>query len=142
MPGSTLCRAVNAHNSLDTKALLGNAPEDVEDDGEPRFQLRLASMVNEKKLEGIAEIRDESSMEGLRIVFEIKRDAEPLVVLNNMYKRSSLQHTFAGNLMAVVGAGRMPELLTLRSALTSFLDFRVECLESTQLWQTRALTSP
>lgn len=90
---------------------------------------RIATMVNEKKLDGIAEIRDESSMEGLRIVFEIKRDAEPLVVLNNMYKRSSLQHTFAGNLMAVVGAGRMPEQLTLRSALSSFLDFRIECVE-------------
>ena len=90
---------------------------------------RIATMVNEKKLDGIAEIRDESSMEGLRIVFEIKRDAEPLVVLNNMYKRSSLQHTFAGNLMAVVGAGRMPEQLTLRKALTAFLDFRIECLE-------------
>ena len=90
---------------------------------------RVAAMVNEKKLEGIAEIRDESSMEGLRIVFEIKRDAEPLVVLNNMYKRSSLQHTFAGNMMAVVGAGRMPELLTLRRALLAFLDFRVECLQ-------------
>ena len=65
----------------------------------------------------------------MRIVFEIKRDAEPLVVLNNMYKRSSLQHTFAGNLMAVVGSGRMPEQLTLRSALDAFLDFRIECLE-------------
>ena len=90
---------------------------------------RIASMVNEKKLDGIANIRDESSMEGLRIVFEVKRDAEPLVVLNNMYKRSSLQHSFAGNLMAVVGNGRMPEQLTLRAALLAFLDFRVECLQ-------------
>lgn len=48
-------------------------------------------------------------MEGLRIVFEIKRDSEPNVVLNNMYKRTPLQNSFAGNLMAVVGAGRMPE---------------------------------
>ena len=90
---------------------------------------KIASLVNEKQLEGIAEIRDESSMEGLRIVFEIKRDAEPLVVLNNMYKRSRLQETFAGNLMAVVSAGRMPEQLTLRAALVAFLDFRIECLE-------------
>ena len=89
---------------------------------------RVASMVNEKKLEGIAEIRDESSMEGLRIVFEVRRDAEPLVVLNNMYKRSSLQHTFAGNLMAVTGDGRLPKQLTLRAALLAFLDFRVESL--------------
>ena len=77
-----------------------------------RLLEQIATMVNEKKLEGIAEIRDESSMEGLRIVFEVKRDAEPLVVLNNMYKRSALQNSFAGNLMAVVGQGRMPEQLT------------------------------
>ena len=67
-------------------------------------------------------------MEGLRIVFEVRRDAEPLVVLNNMYKRSSLQHTFAGNLMAVTGDGRLPKQLTLRAALLAFLDFRVESL--------------
>ena len=90
---------------------------------------RIAAMVNEKKLDGIAEIRDESSMQGTRVVFEIKRDADPLVVLNNMYKRSSLQNSFSGNLMAVVGKGRMPEQLTLRSALQAFIDFRVECLE-------------
>lgn len=89
---------------------------------------RIAAMVNEKKIEGIAEIRDESSMEGIRIVFEIKRDSEPLVVLNRMYKSSNLQYTFSGNLMAVTGDGRMPQQLTLRTALLAFLDFRVECL--------------
>ena len=49
---------------------------------------KIATMVNEKKLDGVAEIRDESSLEGMRIVFEVKRDAEPLVVLNNMYTRT------------------------------------------------------
>ena len=90
---------------------------------------RIAAMVNEKKLEGIADIRDESSMEGVRIVLEIKRDSDPSVVLNNLYKRTPLQTSFAGNLMAVVGAGRLPEQLTLRSALLAFLDFRIECIE-------------
>ena len=94
-----------------------------------RLLEQIATMVNEKKLEGVAEIRDESSMEGLRIVFEVKRDAEPLVVLNNMYKRSALQNSFPGNLMAVVGQGRMPEQLTLRSALNAFIDFRIDCVE-------------
>jgi len=89
---------------------------------------RIAAMVNEKKLEGIAEIRDESSMEGIRIVFEIKRDSEPLVVLNRMYKNTNLQNSFSGNLMAVTGDGKMPQQLTLRAALLAFLDFRVECL--------------
>jgi DNA gyrase subunit A len=72
---------------------------------------------------------DESSMEGVRIVLEIKRDSDPSVVLNNLYKRTPLQTSFAGNLMAVVGAGRLPEQLTLRSALLAFLDFRIECIE-------------
>lgn len=67
-------------------------------------------------------------MEGLRIVFEVKRDSEPLVVLNNLYKRSALQSTFSANMMAVVGAGRLPEMLTLRSALQHFVDFRIETL--------------
>lgn len=89
---------------------------------------RIAALVNEKKVEGVAEIRDESSMEGLRVIFEVKRDADPLVVLNNLYKRSALQQSFSANLMAVLGSGRMPELLTLRRALSHFVEFRVECL--------------
>lgn len=65
-----------------------------------RLLENVAALVNEKKLDGIAEIRDESSMEGVRIVFEIKRDSEPVVVLNNMYKRTPLQNSFAGSTLA------------------------------------------
>lgn len=60
---------------------------------------------------------------------QVKRDNEPLVVLNNLYMRTPLQHTFAANLMAVLGTGRMPEQLTLRAALVHFIDFRVICLQ-------------
>ena len=98
---------------------------------------KVASLVNEKKLEGISDIRDESTMEGLRIIFELKRDAESAVVLNNLYKRTQLQQAFAGNLMAVLGGGRMPELLTLRRALQEFLDFRVECVQRRCAFQLR-----
>lgn len=94
---------------------------------------RIAELVNDKKIEGIAEIRDESSMEGVRVVFEVKRDADPPVVLNNLFKRSALQQTFSGNLMAVLGSSRMPELLTLRGALDHFIEFRVECLRRRSL---------
>ena len=66
----------------------------------------------------------------LRIVFEVKRDAEAAVVLNNLYKRTALQQSFAGNMMAVLGGGRMPELLTLRRALLEFIEFRVECVQA------------
>ena len=90
----------------------------------------IAAMVNEKRLDGLANVRDESSMEGLRIVFEVKRDAEAAVVLNNLYKRTALQQSFAGNMMAVLGGGRMPELLTLRRALLEFIEFRVECVQA------------
>jgi len=98
---------------------------------------KVASLVNEKKLAGIAEIRDESSMEGLRIVFEVRRDADPLMVLNHLYKRTELQRNFAGNLMAVLGEGRMPQQMTLRQALQSFLDFRVECVKRRSAFQLR-----
>ena len=90
---------------------------------------KIAALVNERKLDGISEIRDESSLEGMRIVIEIKRDSEPSVVLNNMYKRTSLQHSFPGSLMAVVGSRQMPEQLTLRSALLHFINFRIETVE-------------
>ena len=90
---------------------------------------KIATMVNEKKLAGISDIRDESTMEGTRIVFEVKRDAEAAVVLNNLFKRTALQQSFAGNMMAVLGGGRMPELLTLRRSLLEFVDFRVECVQ-------------
>ena len=90
---------------------------------------KIATLVNEKKLSGISDIRDESTMEGTRIVFEVKRDAEAAVVLNNLFKRTALQQSFAGNMMAVLGGGRMPEQLTLRRALLEFIEFRVECVQ-------------
>lgn len=59
---------------------------------------------------------------------QLRRDADPLVVLNQLYKKTALQKNFAANWMAVSGLGQMPERLTLRRALTSFLEFRVECV--------------
>lgn len=83
---------------------------------------RLATMVNEKKIEGIADLRDESDREGIRVVIDLKRDALPPVVLNNLFKKTSLQTTFSGNFLALVGS--KPERFTLRSALEEFLSFR------------------
>lgn len=59
---------------------------------------------------------------------QLRRDADALVVLNQLYKKTALQKNFAANWMAVSGLGQMPERLTLRRALTSFLEFRVECV--------------
>ncbi|HQO88690.1 MAG TPA: DNA gyrase subunit A [Chitinophagales bacterium] len=83
---------------------------------------RAAELVNEKKLEGISEIRDESDREGLRVVFELKRDAIPNVVLNNLYQFTPLQTSFGVNNIALV-AGR-PQMLNLKDMIHHFVEFR------------------
>jgi DNA gyrase subunit A len=86
---------------------------------------RIAELVNSKKLEGISDLRDESDRDGTRIVIELKRDAGREVVLNNLYKKTALQHAFSGNVLALDG-GRSPVRLTLRDYLTKFIEFRRE----------------
>ncbi len=86
--------------------------------------MKIADMVNDKKLEGIADIRDESDRDGMRIVFELKRDAIANVVLNRLFKYSQLQTSFGVNNVALVG-GR-PKLLSLKTMIARFVDFRHE----------------
>ncbi|MBA3539661.1 MAG: DNA gyrase subunit A, partial [Deltaproteobacteria bacterium] len=83
-----------------------------------------ADMVRDKKLEGISDIRDESNRTGMRVVFELKRDAAEQVVLNNLFKYTVLQSSFSINMLAIVD-GR-PVLLSLKRALQVFLDHRRE----------------
>ncbi|HEY0770219.1 MAG TPA: DNA gyrase subunit A, partial [Sphingobacteriaceae bacterium] len=85
---------------------------------------RTAELVNEKKLEGISEIRDESDREGMRIVYEIKREANASIVLNNLYKYTALQTSFSVNNIALVH-GR-PILLNLKDMIKHFVDHRHE----------------
>jgi len=85
---------------------------------------RIAELVNERKIEGIADLRDESDREGMRIVIELKRDAVPEVVLNNLYKHTQMQESFGVTMLAIVH-GR-PKLLNLKEALQVFLDHRRE----------------
>ncbi|WP_419241837.1 DNA gyrase subunit A [Cardinium endosymbiont of Nabis limbatus] len=87
---------------------------------------RTASLVNEKKIEGIADIRDESDKEGMRIVYELKRDAIANVVLNNLYKQTQLQSSFSVNNVALV-EGR-PKILDLKALIVHFVDHRHEVL--------------
>jgi len=87
---------------------------------------KIAEMVNEKRLEGIADIRDESDRDGMRIVIELKRDAYPRVVLNNLYKQTPLQANFGANMLALVNSE--PQVLTLKQFLSVFLDFRIESI--------------
>ncbi len=85
---------------------------------------KTAGLVNEGKLEGISEIRDESDRNGMRIVYEIKRDAIPNVVLNKLYKYTSLQTSFSVNNIALV-KGR-PQMLNLKDMISHFVDHRHE----------------
>lgn len=87
---------------------------------------KIAEMVNEKRLEGISDIRDESDRDGMRIVIELKRDAYPRVVLNNLYKQTPLQMNFGANMLALVR--NEPQLLSLKQFLSVFLDFRIETI--------------
>jgi DNA gyrase subunit A len=84
----------------------------------------IAQLVQEKKLEGIADLRDESDREGMRIVIELKRDAVPEIILNQLYKHTGLQESFGVNMLAIV-EGR-PRLLNLKEALVAFVDHRKE----------------
>ena len=85
---------------------------------------KTADLVNDKKIEGISEIRDESDRKGMRIVYELKRDAIPNVVLNKLYKYTALQNSFSVNNIALV-KGR-PELLNLRNMIQHFVEHRHE----------------
>ncbi|HBB35420.1 MAG TPA: DNA gyrase subunit A [Cyanobacteria bacterium UBA8803] len=87
---------------------------------------KIAEMVNEKRLDGISDIRDESDRSGMRIVIELKRDAYPRVVLNNLYKQTPLQTNFGANMLALVG--NEPQLLTLKEFLKVFLEFRIQTI--------------
>ncbi len=83
---------------------------------------KIAELVREKRIEGIADLRDESDRDGMRIVIEIKRDAVADVVLNQLWRFTALQSSFGANMIALNG-GR-PEMLTLSDMLRAFLDFR------------------
>lgn len=87
---------------------------------------RTAELVNEKKLEGISDIRDESDRDGMRIVYEIKRDANAGVVLNNLFKYTALQTSFSINNIALV-KGR-PMMLNLKDMIVHFVDHRHEVI--------------
>jgi DNA gyrase subunit A len=87
---------------------------------------RIAETVREKLIEGISDLRDESDREGLRVVVELKRDAEPDIVLNQLHRHTALQTSFGVNMLALNG-GR-PELLTLREIIAAFVAFREEVI--------------
>ena len=88
------------------------------------LQEKIAQLVNEKRLEGISDLRDESNQKGIRLVIELKKDVIPQVVLNNLYKFTQLQTTFGVINLALVNG--VPKLLTLRQMLQHYVDHQVD----------------
>ncbi len=100
-----------------------------------RLLEQIASLVNDKKIDGIADLRDESDRDGMRIVVEPKRDAVPQIVINALYKHTSLQESFGVNMLAII-EGR-PKLLNLKEILHAFLDHRRETVTRRTVYDLR-----
>ena len=88
----------------------------------------MADQVEDKRLEGISDIRDESDRNGMRIVIELKRDANPQVVLNRLFAQTQLQTTFAINMLALVNNQSQPKILSLRHILDEYIAFQEEII--------------
>jgi DNA gyrase subunit A len=95
--------------------------------------LRIADLHKEKKIEGIADLRDESDRRGMRVVIELKRDAKPQSVLNNLYKHTPMQSVFNVNMVALVDG--IPHLLTLKTILEEFIKHRIVVVRRRSLFE-------
>ncbi|WP_137718357.1 DNA gyrase subunit A [Methylobacillus flagellatus] len=99
------------------------------------FVEKIAELVNDKKIEGISDLRDESDKSGMRVVIELKRGEVPEVVLNNLYKQTQLQDTFGMNMVALLDG--QPRLLNLKQMLEAFLRHRREVLTRRTVFELR-----
>ena len=85
---------------------------------------RIAELVKDGKIDGIADLRDESDRTGMRMIVELKRDSQPMKVLNNLFKHTAMQQTFGINMLALVEEGMVPRVLTLKRALQEYVSHR------------------
>ena len=97
----------------------------------------MAEQVEDKRLEGISDIRDESDRNGMRIVIELKRDANPQVVLNRLIAQTQLQVTFAINMLALVHNQKQPKILTLREILDEYIAFQEQIITRRTIYDRR-----
>ena len=100
---------------------------------------KIANLVNDKKIDGIIDLRDESDRDGIRMVIELKRDAIPAIVQNNLFKKTGLQSSFSGNMLALVDSGKQPMRLSLRNALELFIQFRFDTIRKRTAFTLRKL---
>lgn len=127
--GSVLMRAVTSFEEVDggkgkhdrTAIIISELPYQV---NKANLIEKIAELVKDKKLDGISDLRDESDRDGMRVVIELKRDAKPDVVQNNLFKHTSMQTSFGVNMVALVN--KQPRLLNLHQILTEFIEHRVE----------------
>ena len=100
-----------------------------------RLLERIAELTNEKKIDGISDLRDESDRTGMRIVVELKRDAVPQVVLNKLYKLTPMQSSFGVINLAIVNG--QPRVLNLKQMLEAFIEFRREVVRKRTEYELR-----
>lgn len=93
------------------------------------FVMKIADLVRDKKIIGISDIRDESNREGVRVIVELKKDAFPKKILNQLYKMTSLQTSFGYNMIALGERGRQPKLYNLKEILEDFIEHRKEVVK-------------
>jgi len=98
---------------------------------------KFANLVNEKRVEGIRDIRDESDREGMRVIIELKNDAAPQKVLNQLFKFTDLQKDFHFNMIALVSGGLQPQLLSLKDILAAYLEHRREIVRRRTAYELR-----
>ena len=89
---------------------------------------KIAEQVKDKRLEGISDLRDETDRNGMRMVIELKKDANPQVVLNNLFKQTALQSSFGITMLALVDDQKQPKILSLRQIIDEYLNFQMEVL--------------
>ena len=127
--GSVVMRAVTRFEEIDagkgrhdrTAIIISELPYQV---NKANLIEKIADLVKDRKLDGISDLRDESDRDGMRVVIELKRDAKPDVVKNNLFKHTAMQSTFGVNMVALVN--KQPRLLNLHQMLTEFIEHRVE----------------
>ncbi|ALX49526.1 DNA gyrase subunit A [Lentibacillus amyloliquefaciens] len=96
---------------------------------------KIAELVRDKRIDGITDLRDESDRNGLRVVIELRRDANPNIVLNNLYKYTALQTTFGVNMLALVDGA--PQVLTIKQCLEHYLDHQKEIVKRRTAFELR-----
>ena len=101
---------------------------------------KIAIMVKDKKIEGISDLRDESDRQGMRVVIELKKDAQPERVLNNLYKHTALQSTFFVNMLALVD--REPRVIGLKEAIQYYIEFRQQIIVRRSQYDLEASQGP